>query len=119
MAVTGLLRCSERAGEEAVAAADTEILRMQHHAVRRGVEAVDRADRRAGCVGAMHAGHGDRALADLAVVDCDDTAAIDAPRHVMLVLACGDAGVALDARSEEHTSELQSLMRIAYAVFCL
>src|SRR3546814_8681656 len=27
---------------------------------------------------------------------------------------CGDA-----SRSEEHTSELQSLMRISYAVFCL
>src|SRR3546814_8019075 len=26
---------------------------------------------------------------------------------------------ALTARSEEHTSELQSLMRISYAVFCL
>src|SRR3546814_6335295 len=26
---------------------------------------------------------------------------------------------ALDIRSEEHTSELQSLMRISYAVFCL
>src|SRR3546814_8656521 len=26
---------------------------------------------------------------------------------------------ALDTRSEEHTSELQSLMRISYAVFCL
>src|SRR3546814_4182985 len=29
------------------------------------------------------------------------------------------AGGFLDARSEEHTSELQSLMRISYAVFCL
>src|SRR3546814_3145252 len=30
------------------------------------------------------------------------------------------AAVELDAgRSEEHTSELQSLMRISYAVFCL
>src|SRR3546814_1218135 len=28
---------------------------------------------------------------------------------------CGDFGT----RSEEHTSELQSLMRISYAVFCL
>src|SRR3546814_2578712 len=28
-------------------------------------------------------------------------------------------GVAPDLRSEEHTSELQSLMRISYAVFCL
>src|SRR3546814_5747072 len=26
--------------------------------------------------------------------------------------------VVLDSRSEEHTSELQSLMRISYAVFC-
>src|SRR3546814_1336113 len=27
--------------------------------------------------------------------------------------------VAVNVRSEEHTSELQSLMRISYAVFCL
>src|SRR3546814_6811934 len=27
--------------------------------------------------------------------------------------------IAAGARSEEHTSELQSLMRISYAVFCL
>src|SRR3546814_2792165 len=33
-------------------------------------------------------------------------------------LAFGDV-YALHARSEEHTSELQSLMRISYAVFCL
>src|SRR3546814_7833072 len=31
---------------------------------------------------------------------------------------CGDGRRAQD-RSEEHTSELQSLMRISYAVFCL
>src|SRR3546814_5916526 len=29
------------------------------------------------------------------------------------------AGIILDNRSEEHTSELQSLMRLSYAVFCL
>src|SRR3546814_6003861 len=29
---------------------------------------------------------------------------------------CGETG---EHRSEEHTSELQSLMRISYAVFCL
>src|SRR3546814_10741757 len=29
------------------------------------------------------------------------------------------AGVGVADRSEEHTSELQSLMRISYAVFCL
>src|SRR3546814_14675654 len=36
-------------------------------------------------------------------------------RGVGGVPAGGDA----DERSEEHTSELQSLMRISYAVFCL
>src|SRR3546814_1140788 len=30
-----------------------------------------------------------------------------------------EAGSHDDLRSEEHTSELQSLMRISYAVFCL
>src|SRR3546814_2831810 len=40
------------------------------------------------------------------------------------VLGDGRSAVALlddhvTARSEEHTSELQSLMRISYAVFCL
>src|SRR3546814_2295044 len=30
-----------------------------------------------------------------------------------------EAGARLRHRSEEHTSELQSLMRISYAVFCL
>src|SRR3546814_19160003 len=31
----------------------------------------------------------------------------------------GDVTAAASSRSEEHTSELQSLMRISYAVFCL
>src|SRR3546814_6035793 len=35
------------------------------------------------------------------------------------LLACDPCGIALGQRSEEHTSELQSLMRISYAVFCL
>src|SRR3546814_3449828 len=35
-----------------------------------------------------------------------------------LLAACCAVGAA-GARSEEHTSELQSLMRISYAVFCL
>src|SRR3546814_3164499 len=39
--------------------------------------------------------------------------AMTATRRVILAIA------ALAARSEEHTSELQSLMRISYAVFCL
>src|SRR3546814_1529207 len=34
-------------------------------------------------------------------------------------LGCCPACPDLASRSEEHTSELQSLMRISYAVFCL
>src|SRR3546814_16685816 len=46
------------------------------------------------------------------------------PTDVVVALDVGRAGAAtrLDdvrVRSEEHTSELQSLMRTSYAVFCL
>src|SRR3546814_1205947 len=34
-------------------------------------------------------------------------------------LVCLQPEQTVDERSEEHTSELQSLMRISYAVFCL
>src|SRR3546814_7992574 len=40
----------------------------------------------------------------------------------VLVTTLGETGgdaVTMSMRSEEHTSELQSLMRISYAVFCL
>src|SRR3546814_4906764 len=47
-----------------------------------------------------------------------------APLHAISGAGSAGAGGALGAsdetgRSEEHTSELQSLMRISYAVFCL
>src|SRR5436190_5500486 len=92
-----ILRRAERARVEAIAAADAQVLRVQYHGIRRGVEAVHRTHRRAGRVGAVHAGHRDRALAGHAVIDRHDAAAVDAPRHLVLVLAGGDAGVALDA----------------------
>src|SRR3546814_9031526 len=38
---------------------------------------------------------------------------------VVGVIPMGRAGTEEEVRSEEHTSELQSLMRISYAVFCL
>src|SRR3546814_8081837 len=44
-------------------------------------------------------------------------AAADARRGGGALSARGGGGAA--QRSEEHTSELQSLMRISYAVFCL
>src|SRR3546814_8543119 len=77
----------------------------------------------AGLVGARFGARVDRrgALRVLAVVlrDVRTVGADVADRHRL-------AGLAVDlqlrvefARSEEHTSELQSLMRISYAVFCL
>src|SRR3546814_9413677 len=54
--------------------------------------------------------------------DAARLAARQPPRrvHVKIAVAAmaGRAGLA-NQRSEEHTSELQSLMRISYAVFCL
>src|SRR3546814_4597419 len=62
-------------------------------------------------------------LDDLPVLDDDGNALFDVsvdqiPSTTRLVTA--DIVIRLqEARSEEHTSELQSLMRISYAVFCL
>src|SRR3546814_7278919 len=62
--------------------------------------------------------HGERFLADRAVlIDAD-------PQCHRRAVALADADIVGEfgrgvARSEEHTSELQSLMRISYAVFCL
>src|SRR3546814_8406376 len=44
--------------------------------------------------------------------------ASSARRSLAVVSVLGGGGAARP-RSEEHTSELQSLMRISYAVFCL
>src|SRR3546814_1704881 len=73
------------------------------------------------------------ALAPAAVVDVADRVAIDGDAALLEVLeqvdaaqegglagAAGtDQGDHLALRSEEHTSELQSLMSTSYAVFCL
>src|SRR3546814_1234814 len=84
-----------------------------------------------------------RLLADVAeTVERRDALAIPGDQRIFVPRLCGDLGVADDharcfddqcvedwcvlvhrccgtSRSEEHTSELQSLMRISYAVFCL
>src|SRR3546814_2834608 len=48
-----------------------------------------------------------------------DPEAYDEREFAADALAVLDATETKQARSEEHTSELQSLMRISYAVFCL
>src|SRR3546814_5528253 len=84
------------------------------------------------------AGHGMRRIAERAdaLLDCPSRDAVlvqderqrfqpdihvdvgDAGQAFQSVLDLEPAGSAIH-RSEEHTSELQSLMRISYAVFCL
>src|SRR3546814_5262108 len=103
----------------------TTLFRSHGLAADRGVRAPDR----------LSCGHGVRALGlpreDRAPADLggnpdvpDEPVATDvAVRRVGLCEPRADLQNAGDrrfpARSEEHTSELQSLMRISYAVFCL
>src|SRR3546814_4696078 len=48
-----------------------------------------------------------------------DMDAIFVACNLLLVIAAFIGLSSFSVRSEEHTSELQSLMRISYAVFCL
>src|SRR3546814_3731339 len=57
-----------------------------------------------------------REVAAAAVPMCLGTGCAEALETVGVEI---NAAVAGQKRSEEHTSELQSLMRISYAVFCL
>src|SRR3546814_8175552 len=58
----------------------------------------------------------------LSASDLATGAGVPLSSGLRMIAAIGAAGLAkrsIDERSEEHTSELQSLMRISYAVFCL
>src|SRR3546814_6263997 len=59
----------------------------------------------------------DNRLQTLALSIMENDGALSLPSYVRAIEIFETAG-RLD-RSEEHTSELQSLMRISYAVFCL
>src|SRR3546814_2969800 len=48
-----------------------------------------------------------------------DITVAGAPGKADIESVSGDLKLTLHSRSEEHTSELQSLMRTSYAVFCL
>src|SRR3546814_5899678 len=62
-----------------------------------------------------------RHLMDEMPVDIDKAGAVRAPLDDMRIpdLLIERPRLCAHARSEEHTSELPSLMRISYAVFCL
>src|SRR3546814_3537184 len=79
----------------------TTLFRSQLHVLQ---------DRHAGFLGGLPVQRGDAVLA----LGDHDRQVVDA----VFVLQC-DGDVGWIGRSEEHTSELQSLMRISYAVFCL
>src|SRR3546814_5297563 len=51
--------------------------------------------------------------------DSAASAAVEAADLVLILCRPSAFDLAAIKRSEEHTSELQSLMRISYAVFCL
>src|SRR3546814_2533465 len=70
--------------------------------------AADRIDRHVG------AARGVEEVGEAGVADGDQIQPL-----ILAEKALGDAEGLFFARSEEHTSELQSLMRISYAVFCL
>src|SRR3546814_3684889 len=55
----------------------------------------------------------DEAVTEIAVDAVEHMDGANATQQIHLLLGTHDI------RSEEHTSELQSLMRISYAVFCL
>src|SRR3546814_1504424 len=64
-----------------------------------------------------HNGHAAGPLPDAWASSWKAPASSGSTGRPKIVLAAAPA--LIDPRSEEHTSELQSLMRISYAVFCL
>src|SRR3546814_7832812 len=98
--------------------AQPRVLRQLHHLFGQL-----RRDEQHAAVAAQHdiAGHGGRlADADRAVDAHHRRIEPRARRHrAEMVRRVVGADEGNEVRSEEHTSELQSLMRISYAVFCL
>src|SRR3546814_10079643 len=93
-----------------------ELVSRCHHWFRAANESVSGQRRRYAGARALKDRHSDRALqlqdspTERRLFDIERTR-----RSIEAAVIGGSDGV----RSEEHTSELQSLMRISYAVFCL
>src|SRR3546814_6770797 len=69
--------------------------------------------------GGQPAGHADQRIHALEERKIDARLARIRPPHELCVKRNETESHQPRGRSEEHTSELQSLMRISYAVFCL
>src|SRR3546814_1566534 len=69
--------------------------------------------------GPMLMGLADLALYAAVVGATGNTHAVTASLTINFMRKAPAGGILANARAEEHTSELQSLMRISYDVFCL
>src|SRR3546814_9047059 len=93
-------------------AVDAEARRRQQEEVRIQVEAMLRDRRHDPAAYVMN----QPAVAEAFAAAARDPALLG---HAVAAGLAAQAALGLSPRSEEHTSELQSLMRISYAVFCL
>src|SRR3546814_8066979 len=59
------------------------------------------------------------ALAGPVLAQGPDSTSVQQKDRGKVTIGAGTTSATTTGRSEEHTSELQSLMRISYAVFCL
>src|SRR3546814_10595470 len=99
--------------------AETALLALEHVGQRFQRTLVGAGDRAA--ASAVVEQRVDRFLQHALLVADDDVRRAQFHQPFQAVVAVDDATVEVVEvrRSEEHTSELQSLMRISYAVFCL
>src|SRR3546814_9897459 len=97
MFVQAILRAAQLRGDEAATICDGR--------TRSWSESADRTARLAAALVGLGARAGDR----IAILGLNSDHYLEAMHATWW----------LGARSEEHTSEIQSLMRISYAVFCL
>src|SRR3546814_8425647 len=97
----------------------TTLFRTRHHAEQQHHRAAGVAHRRPEVGRAELRDHRDRAAFGEHGVDVERAAAVEDRAGDQAAVVDGDRLHRLRPRSEEHTSELQSLMRISYAVFCL
>src|SRR3546814_8908239 len=86
-------------------------------ALRTGVDDIDWREAPRATRGQLLRVHDDSLLE--AVLETRSAQPVELDPDTMLSPQSAEAALRAAGRSEEHTSELQSLMRISYAVFCL